>query len=135
MRLRVTAQRAAQDAAAAPLHEELLDRAAFEERAAQAAALAAGDSGASAAAPPGRQPSRLEAARSRFSALRPFCIISLSYLLFTTTDGAVRMVRCAFVETLAAAAQEGRSCRRLQAAWRPPRPPPANHPRRLPAPA
>ena len=101
VRLRVTAKRAAQDAAPAPLHEELLDRAAFEERA-QAAALAGG-SVTSAAAPPGRQPSRLETAKSRFSALRPFVIISLSYLLFTTTDGAVRMVR-----------------RRMQRRWLPP---------------
>lgn len=28
----------------------------------------------------------------KYSALKPFVIISLSYLLFTTTDGAVRMI-------------------------------------------
>jgi hypothetical protein len=28
----------------------------------------------------------------QFSALKPFVIISLSYLLFTTTDGAIRMI-------------------------------------------
>ncbi|EFJ45585.1 hypothetical protein VOLCADRAFT_105876 [Volvox carteri f. nagariensis] len=35
---------------------------------------------------------RKEAMQRQFSALRPFVIISLSYLLFTTTDGAVRMI-------------------------------------------
>ncbi|KXZ56081.1 hypothetical protein GPECTOR_2g963 [Gonium pectorale] len=33
-----------------------------------------------------------EAMARHYSALRPFVIISLSYLLFTTTDGAVRMI-------------------------------------------
>ncbi len=28
----------------------------------------------------------------KYGALKPFVIISLSYLLFTTTDGAVRMI-------------------------------------------
>ncbi|PNH11053.1 hypothetical protein TSOC_002123 [Tetrabaena socialis] len=35
---------------------------------------------------------RREAMQRQYSALRPFVIISLSYLLFTTTDGAVRMI-------------------------------------------
>ena len=29
---------------------------------------------------------------SRFSALKPFVIISVSYLLYTMTDGAIRMI-------------------------------------------
>lgn len=29
---------------------------------------------------------------SKYGALKPFAIISLSYLLFTTTDGAIRMI-------------------------------------------
>ncbi|GIL57757.1 hypothetical protein Vafri_12905 [Volvox africanus] len=39
-----------------------------------------------------RAETRKEAMQRQFSALRPFVIISLSYLLFTTTDGAVRMI-------------------------------------------
>ena len=30
--------------------------------------------------------------RQRYSALKPFIIISSSYLLYTTTDGAIRMI-------------------------------------------
>lgn len=33
-----------------------------------------------------------ESVRRHYSALKPFVIISFSYLLFTTTDGAVRMI-------------------------------------------
>ncbi len=33
-----------------------------------------------------------DAMKRHYSALRPFVIISLSYLLFTTTDGAIRMI-------------------------------------------
>ena len=29
---------------------------------------------------------------SRFSALKPFVVISVSYLLYTMTDGAIRMI-------------------------------------------
>ncbi|WIA38671.1 hypothetical protein OEZ86_001977 [Tetradesmus obliquus] len=36
--------------------------------------------------------SRKEYLKREYSALKPFVIISLSYLLFTTTDGAVRMI-------------------------------------------
>ncbi|KAG2496544.1 hypothetical protein HYH03_005367 [Edaphochlamys debaryana] len=39
-----------------------------------------------------RAETRKEAMARKYSALRPFVIISLSYLLFTTTDGAVRMI-------------------------------------------
>jgi hypothetical protein len=34
--------------------------------------------------------SNWDAAQARYSALKPFVIISLSYLLYTTTDGAIR---------------------------------------------
>lgn len=34
--------------------------------------------------------SNWQAAQARFSALKPFVIISLSYLLYTMTDGAIR---------------------------------------------
>lgn len=100
VRLRVTA--AARAAAAAgggsegdpaqqvqALHEEVLDRTAFQERASLMAAnkggsSGSGEGGAAAPAAPGRS-SRL---RQHYGALKPFVIISLSYLLFTTTDGA-----------------------------------------------
>lgn len=36
--------------------------------------------------------SRADKLRRNFSALKPFVIISLSYLLYTTTDGAIRMI-------------------------------------------
>jgi hypothetical protein len=49
---------------------------------------ASGDPGAR---PPSPPPSRPPAAL-QFSALKPFVVISLSYLLFTTTDGAIRMI-------------------------------------------
>ena len=73
------------------LHDEYLDRAAFEERSALAAASANSGGGAldaSAPAPPERQLTMSQ----RYSALKPFVIISVSYLLFTVTDGAIRMV-------------------------------------------
>lgn len=85
MRLRVTAAKAAaaEQDQAGPLHEEVLDRAAFEAR-----------SSAACQAPPppaAKQSSRARAAAA-YSALKPFVIISMSYLLFTITDGAIRMV-------------------------------------------
>lgn len=99
MRLRVTASSAAAEAAAEaageapPLHDEYLDRAAFEER----LGLANGGAGsAQASAGGGEGPpaalSRRQTLAAHYSALKPFVIISFSYLLFTTTDGAVRMV-------------------------------------------
>ncbi|GFR40340.1 hypothetical protein Agub_g882, partial [Astrephomene gubernaculifera] len=58
-----------------------------------------GDNGSKAgqlqpATEPGSKPAetRKEAMQRKYSALKPFVIISLSYLLFTTTDGAVRMI-------------------------------------------
>ncbi|KAG2429769.1 hypothetical protein HXX76_010553 [Chlamydomonas incerta] len=61
-----------------------------------AAAAAAGDSagGDASAKAPGFEKSetRKEMLQRKYSALKPFVIISLSYLLFTTTDGAVRMI-------------------------------------------
>lgn len=43
-------------------------------------------------APAPAKQSKTEAFKAKYSALKPFVIISLSYLLFTTTDGAVRMI-------------------------------------------
>ena len=83
VRLRVTAAKAEQEQAG-HLHHEVLDRAAFEARAGGAAAAAVPP-------PPAKQSSRARAAAA-YSALKPFVIISLSYLLFTITDGAIRMV-------------------------------------------
>lgn len=40
----------------------------------------------------GRAESRVESMKKKYSALKPFVIISTSYLLFTVTDGAVRMI-------------------------------------------
>ncbi|KAI8476376.1 MAG: hypothetical protein J3K34DRAFT_463952 [Monoraphidium minutum] len=40
----------------------------------------------------GRRESRRDFIKREYSNLKPFVIISLSYLLFTTTDGAVRMI-------------------------------------------
>lgn len=104
VRLRVTAASRAAAAASAgnrggqaeqaqALHEEVLDRTAFQERASLLAAIKGGSPGGGddgAAAPVAASTSsRL---RQHYSALKPFVIISLSYLLFTITDGAVRMV-------------------------------------------
>jgi hypothetical protein len=95
VRMRVTASAASAAAAAAAakdqqqlqeLHDEYLDRAAFEERSALAAS-ASGTLDALAPAPPERQLTMAQ----RYSALKPFVIISVSYLLFTVTDGAIRM--------------------------------------------
>lgn len=91
VRLRVTAASKAADAAAAagfggqPLHEEYLDKCAFEERLALASA---NDNSAD----PDAVASSTQTMKQRYSALKPFIIISASYLLFTITDGAVRMV-------------------------------------------
>jgi len=41
---------------------------------------------------PSRQPTRRKSMKDRLGALYPFAIISFSYLLFTITDGAVRMI-------------------------------------------
>ena len=98
VRMRVTAPSVGAAAAAAmdqqqlqELHDEYLDRAAFEERAALAASAHTGDGGAlDASAPP--PPERQLTMSQRYSALKPFVIISVSYLLFTVTDGAIRMV-------------------------------------------
>ncbi|KAL4451733.1 hypothetical protein ABPG75_007395 [Micractinium tetrahymenae] len=113
VRLRVTAAARAAAAAATggtsergqaqqvqALHEEVLDRTAFEERASLLAAISggstAGGGGIAAGADAGAAVPVAAGASSRlrqhYSALKPFVIISLSYLLFTTTDGAVRMV-------------------------------------------
>lgn len=100
VRLRVTAASRAAAAASAgnrggqaeqaqALHEEVLDRTAFQERASLLAAIKGGSPGGGddgAAAPVAASTSsRL---RQHYSALKPFVIISLSYLLFTITDGA-----------------------------------------------
>lgn len=106
VRLRVTAAARAAPAGsggdgaqaqpALAMHEEVLDRAAFEQRASLLAAIkgdsavAADGSSAGAAAPAAAGTS--SKLRQRYSALKPFVIISLSYLLFTITDGAVRMI-------------------------------------------
>jgi hypothetical protein len=86
VRLRVAARqrRAEGEEAERELHEEVLDRATYEQR-----LLGGGDTASSA---PSAPMSRRQSMAQRFSALKPFVIISLSYLLFTTTDGAVRMV-------------------------------------------
>ena len=121
VRLRVTATKATgadQEQGGPLLHEEVLDRAAFQAR--------AGGAAVAAPPPPAKQSSRARAAAA-YSALKPFVIISLSCeatqrnwghllagvvaapcgstsliivplaphadLLFTITDGAVRMVR------------------------------------------
>ncbi|KAG1676174.1 hypothetical protein FOA52_005015 [Chlamydomonas sp. UWO 241] len=39
-----------------------------------------------------KKESRKDYLKREYKALKPFCIISLSYLLFTTTDGAIRMI-------------------------------------------
>ena len=87
VRLRVTAAKdaKAEQEQADQLHEEVLDRAAFEARVGGTAATAVPPP------PPAKQSSRARAAAA-YSALKPFVIISLSYLLFTITDGAIRMV-------------------------------------------
>ncbi|PRW57505.1 major facilitator transporter [Chlorella sorokiniana] len=87
VRLRVTAAKAAaaEQEHAGGLHEEILDWAEFEARAAGTAVAAAMPP------PPAKQGSRARVAAA-YSALKPFIIISLSYLLFTITDGAVRMI-------------------------------------------
>ena len=88
--LRVTAAAAAgeQDGSRV-LHEETLDRAAFQERAGLLSSTkdGSGEDGIAGAAPP-PPAAEQSALRRRYSALKPFVIISLSYLLFTTTDGA-----------------------------------------------
>lgn len=55
------------------------------------AAAAASVAGEDALALP-RKETRKESMQRHYSALKPFVIISLSYLLFTTTDGAVRLI-------------------------------------------
>lgn len=86
VRLRVAARqrRGEGDPVERELHEEVLDRDAYKQR-------LLGSGNAASTAPPA-EPSRREGMAQRFSVLKPFVIISLSYLLFTTTDGAVRMV-------------------------------------------
>lgn len=42
--------------------------------------------------PEGAKESLRDRAKREFSGLKPFAIISLSYILFTMTDGAVRMI-------------------------------------------
>ncbi len=88
MRLRVTAAKAAE---AASLHEEYLDRATYEERLGRAGSNEAPPSGGDEGKPAAAL-SRRQTLAAHYSALKPFVIISFSYLLFTTTDGAVRMV-------------------------------------------
>ncbi|KAG2434394.1 hypothetical protein HYH02_012406 [Chlamydomonas schloesseri] len=53
---------------------------------------AAGGDGDAKAAGGEKSETRKEMLQRKYSALKPFVIISLSYLLFTTTDGAVRMI-------------------------------------------
>lgn len=63
--------------------------------------LLGGDSSSKSACPKGNDADDLEIPsgsapeakpESRFSALKPFVIISVSYLLYTMTDGAIRMI-------------------------------------------
>ncbi|GAB4819699.1 hypothetical protein N2152v2_006745 [Parachlorella kessleri] len=45
------------------------------------------------AGPPGAEPVKArQTVRQKYSALKPFVIISMSYLLYTVTDGAIRMI-------------------------------------------
>ena len=63
--------------------------------------LLGGDSSSDSACPKGNKTDDLEPScgdapeakpESRFSALKPFIVISVSYLLYTMTDGAIRMI-------------------------------------------
>ena len=97
MRMRVTARRRAGASEASLglegeegeedqvlLHERhLKDRGDFDQ-------LRVGGSDAADAAAAG--PRRTATMRERYSALKPFVIISVSYLLYTVTDGAIRMI-------------------------------------------
>lgn len=71
-------------------HERVVD-----ERTYDAASIGSGDAkDASADKDFGKRDGETtqEYLKREFSALKPFVIISLSYLLFTTTDGAIRMI-------------------------------------------